>query len=151
MKTTIQNIVAINLIQWYKDSSTYERLSSLPLKIQWVLRKNMKVLEPISNTFNEFKDDLTKKRNEVWFVEGNGRCEKTTDDNGEEILKIKEECLEDFYKYDEELNKQIKEIVEEETEVDLQPMDIEELLELDNIDLNIDDLEMLNAFTLEGE
>ena len=92
----MKNIAAINLIQWYTENETQKRLASLPLKIQWTLRKNMKALEPIATDFNEFRDELNKKRNAEWFVEDNGKCDKTTDDNGEEVLKIKDEYLEEF-------------------------------------------------------
>ena len=151
MKTEIKNIVAINEIMWYNRPETKEKLEELPLKIQWTLRKNMKVLEPIVQNFNEFKESLAEQRNKKWFVEDNGKCEKIEED-GQELLKIKEEYIEEFNKYDNELNLQIRDIVMETTEVDLSKIDeIENFIDelSDDTKLTIEDLEMLEIFTLQ--
>lgn len=142
----MQTLEVINFINWYQKEDTQERLSTLPLKTQWKLLKNVKILEPIFNNFQEFRQDLINKRNETWFVEGNGKCEKITE-NGEEALRIKDEYLEEFHSSDDKLNNQIKEIVEEENELELFSIDIDQLVDsLENDDdckININDLQML--------
>ena len=97
MEKTIQTIVAINTVQWYSEAK--ERLATLPLKDQWAVFKNIKTLQPYYTDFENFKAELTQKRAADWFVEDNGKCEKVTDEEGKEVLKVKDEYLEDFYKY----------------------------------------------------
>lgn len=142
----MQTLEVINFINWYQKEDTQNRLSKLPLKTQWTLLKNVKILEPIFNNFQEFRQELINKRNEEWFVEGNGKCEKINE-NGEEALRIKDEYLEEFHNNDEQLNNQIKEIVEEENELELFSINIDKLIEsLENDEdckININDLQML--------
>ena len=78
MQIKITNIIAVSELEWY--NSKVEELKKLPVKTQWTIRKNMKVLEPISQEFMTFRQELEEKKNSEWFVEGNGKCEKKTDD-----------------------------------------------------------------------
>ncbi len=151
MKKVIENIVAINVVSWYQKEDTQTKLKSIPLKTQWVLLKNMKKIEPIAENFNKFRNDLNAQRNAAWFTEGNDKCERVTNENNQEVLQVKEEYLEEFYKYDEELNNQIKEIIEEEVEIEYTPINFEDLLNSDDIELNIVDLDMLSVFEEEEE
>lgn len=151
MKKEIKNLIAINEIMWYNKPDTKEKLEELPLKIQWTLYKNMKILEPIFQDFNNFRGSLAEQRNKKWFAEESDKCEQI-EENGEELLRIKEEYVEDFKKYDDELNTQIKNIVMETTEVDLFKIDeIENFINdlSEDTKLTIEDLEMLEFFTLQ--
>lgn len=148
----MKTLQIIELITWYQEEDTQKRLSTLPLKTQWLIRKNIKMIEPIYNNFNEFRNELIQKRNEEWFVEGNGKCDKTTSETGEEILKIKDRYLEKFNKYDDELNSQIIEIVDEDNALpDLNVIDVDALIEaVDNeCTLEINDLEALSLMGVE--
>lgn len=142
----MKTIEVINLMNWYQNDDTQNRLSTLPLKIQWTLRKNIKLLEPIFNNFNDFRNELIQKRNEEWFVEGNGKCEKIKE-NDEEMLRVKDEFIDEFHKSDNKLNEQIKEIINEENDLDFSLIDIDKLVDSiendeENCKINISDLEM---------
>lgn len=147
MNKTITNIIAVGEIEWYNKNQ--ETLKNLPLKLQWTIRKNMKALEPLAQEFLNFRQELEDKKNQEWFVEDNGKCEKTTDEDGNEVLKILDDKLEEFYAYNDKLNQQINEIALEEIEVDITPIDLEEIINYtdeNNIKFNMDDLEMLSIF-----
>ena len=124
MQIKITNIIAVSELEWY--NSKVEELKKLPLKTQWTIRKNMKVLEPISQEFMTFRQELEEKKTSEWFVEGNGKCEKKTDDEGNEMLQILDEYMDEFLKYNNDLNKQINEIAFEEVEVEVEVGEDEE-------------------------
>ncbi len=148
MNKTIMNIAAVNVIAWYTQDGTQEKLKKLPLKMQWVIRKNMRVLEPLSKEFTDFRDELVQKRNDEWFVEDNGKCEKVTKDD-QELLKIKEEYMDEFKEYEDSLNQQLNEIAIEENDVDLIPIILDDFVEAAdaaNSGIDIDDLDMLSVF-----
>lgn len=148
MNKTIMNIAAVNVIAWYTQDGTQEKLKKLPLKMQWVIRKNMRILEPLSKEFTDFRDELVQKRNDEWFVEDNGKCEKVTKDD-QELLKIKEEYMDEFKEYEDSLNQQLNEIAIEENDVDLIPIILDDFVEAAdaaNSGIDIDDLDMLSVF-----
>lgn len=143
----MKTIDVIDIMFWYQDENTKERLTTLPLKTQWILRKNIKLLEPIYNNFIEFRDELIKKRNEKWFVQDNGKCD-IVEEEGESILRIKEEYMEEFTKYEDELNSQIAEIIEEDNDIEkLMPIDVDTLIE--TVDENENKLEIKDLEALE--
>lgn len=147
MKITISNILAVSEIEWYNKQQ--EALKKLPLKTQWSIRKNMKALESFSQEFLNFRQDLEEQKTKEWFVEGNGKCEKTTDEDGNEILQILEDYMEDFLAYNNKLNQQINDIAFEEIEVEITPIDLEEIVDIidkEKIELNMDDIDMLSIF-----
>ena len=147
MKITISNILAVSEIEWYNNKQ--EILKSLPLKTQWTIRKNMKALESFSQEFLKFRQELEEQKTNEWFVEGNGKCEKTTDEEGNEILKILEDKMDEFVAYNNKLNQQINEIAFEEIEVEITPIDLEEIVNIidkEKIELNMDDIDMLSIF-----
>ena len=147
MKITISNILAVSEIEWYNNKQ--EILKSLPLKTQWTIRKNMKALESFSQEFLKFRQELEEQKTNEWFVEGNGKCEKTTDEEGNEILKILEDKMDEFVAYNNKLNQQINEIAFEEIEVEITPIDLEEIVDIidkEKLELNMDDIDMLSIF-----
>ncbi len=153
MKKTIINIAAVNVISWYNNDATQTKLKKLPLKMQWTMRKNMKALEPLAKEFGDFRDELIQKRNEEWFVEGNGKCEKVTrkDENGvdQELLQILPECQDEFAEYEQELNVQLSEIAAEENTVEITPIDLEQFVDVAdeyNTGIDMDDLDIISVF-----
>lgn len=147
MQIKITNIIAVSELEWY--NSKVEELKKLPLKTQWTIRKNMKVLEPISQEFMIFRQELEEKKTSEWFVEGNGKCEKKTDDEGNEMLQILDEYMDEFLKYNNDLNKQINEIAFEEVEVEIEEINLEDIVNYvdgKDIELNMDDIDMLSIF-----
>lgn len=153
MNKTIINLIAINEEAWYTRDDTQEKLKALPLKLQWRIRKNMKPLEIIAKEFKDFRTELEQKRNLEWFLEGNGKCKKITQENGEEVLQILDDCLDDFRKYEEDLNRQINEVIQEEATIEYTPIDLEEIIELvdsmEDMAFTMDDLDMLSIFEKE--
>ena len=153
MNKTIINLIAINEEAWYTRDETQEKLKALPLKLQWRIRKNMKPLETIAKEFQDFRAELEQKRNLEWFLEGNGKCKKITQENGEEVLQILDDCLDDFRKYEEDLNRQINEVIQEEATIEYTPIDLEEIIELvdsmEDTAFTMDDLDMLSIFEKE--
>ena len=153
MKKTVINIAAVNVISWYNNEDTQAKLKKLPLKMQWNIRKNMKALEPLAKEFGDFRDELIQKRNAEWFVEDNGKCEKVMqpDENGQEqeMLKIKDEFIEDFQAYENDLNQQLVEIMNEGNEVDFVPIDLEAFVDMaDAADagVDMDDVDVISIF-----
>ena len=153
MKKNIINIAAVNVISWYNNDDTRAKLKTLPLKMQWTLRKNMKALEPLAKEFGDFRDELVQKRNDEWFTEGNGKCEKFTqpdaDGNEQEMLRIKDEFMDDFRAYDEDLNRQLNEIMSEGNDIEYTPIDLEEFVEMAdaaNSGIDMDDIDIISIF-----
>lgn len=147
MQLKITNIIAVSTLEWYNQKT--EELKKLPLKTQWTIRKNMKILEPISQEFMNFRQELEEKKTSEWFVEGNGKCEKKTDEDGNEILKILDEYMDEFMSYNNDINQQINEIAFEEVEVEVNEIDLEDLvnyIDENKIDLDMDDIDMLSIF-----
>ena len=146
MNIKITNIIAVSEINWYNNQ---DELKNLPLKTQWAIRKNMKVLEPISKEFMNFRQELEEKKTNEWFVEGNGKCKKTTDDEGNEVLQILDEYMDEFTAYNDSLNQQINEIAFEEVEVEVDGIDLDEIvnyIDENDLKLNMDDIDMLSIF-----
>ena len=152
MKKTIMNIAAVNVISWYNNDDTRAKLKKLPLTTQWTMRKNMRALEPLAKEFGDFRDELVQKRNEEWFVEGNGKCEKVTrevDGQEQELLQILPDLQEEFAQYEQELNVQLNEIMVEENEVEITPIDLEEFVEMADeykTGIDMDDLDIISVF-----
>ena len=146
MKIKITNIIAVSEINWYNNQ---DELKNLPLKTQWAIRKNMKVLEPISKEFMNFRQELEEKKTNEWFIEGNGKCKKITDDEGNEILQILDEYMDEFTAYNDNLNQQINEIAFEEVEIEVDGIDLDEIvnyIDENDLKLNMDDIDMLSIF-----
>lgn len=150
-KKNIMTIQAVNFMAYYNREETKTRFSSLPLKIQWTLRKNAKELDKCAKDFEEFRNDLITKRNEDWFVEGNGKCEKYTqkNENGEdvEMLRITEEYMDEYKKYEDNLNSQLEDILREMNEITYTPIDLDDFVEkAEGTDITMDDVDMISMF-----
>lgn len=151
MTKDIQVIVCVNEIAYYNNAETKEKFAKLPLKTQWTIRKNMKELEKYSKEFEAFRDDLILKRNKEWFVEGNGKCEKYTqkNENGEdvEMLRITEEYMEEYNKYEMNMNLELQEILKESNEITFTPINLDDFIEqADGTGITMDDVDMISLF-----
>jgi len=147
MNIKITNIEAVSAVEWYNQ--TQEKLKELPLKVQWTIRKNIKALQPTHEEFNNFRAELDQKKNEEWFVEGNGKCEKVENEDGDEVLKILDDYIEEFVEYNNNLNQQLNEILVEETEYEVTPIDIEGIVDYideKEIEFDMNDIEVLTLF-----
>lgn len=141
----MKTIDAITIVEWYVKEETQKRLQTLPIKEQWVIRKNLKALESIVQNFNNFRNDLAQKRNEEWFNEKDGKCYKTKTDQGKDVLQIKDEYKDDLKAYDDKVNTEIFNILEENIDTNLTAINIDNLIEAvdNNCKIELIDLEML--------
>lgn len=151
MKKNIMMVHAVNFMTYYNNEDTKKKLSSLPLKMQWTIRKNVRELSKISQEFEDFRNDLIQKRNNEWFVEGNGKCERYTQKNanGEdvEMLRITEEYMDDYKKYEDDLNVQLEDILKEINEIDYTPIDMDDFIDkAEGTDITMDDVDMISIF-----
>lgn len=151
MTKDIQVIVCVNEIAYYNKEETKEKFGKLPLKTQWIIRKNMKELEKYSKEFEAFRDDLILKRNQEWFVDGNGKCEKYTqkNENGEdvEMLRIVEEYMEEYNEYEAKMNQELQEILIESNEVTFTPINLDDFIEqAEGTGITMDDVDMISLF-----
>ena len=151
MKKNIMMIQAVNFVSYYNNEETKKRLSSLPLKLQWTIRKNVKEISKLSKEFEDFRADLLQKRNEEWFVEGNGKCEKFTEktSNGEEreMLRITNEYIDEYKTYEKEINNQLEDILKEMNEITYTPIDLDDFVEkAEGTDITMDDVDMISMF-----
>lgn len=151
---TLQGIVALNMNTWYTSDETRKKLDKLPLKIQWTVRKNMKDFITATNEFNAFKEELIQKRNNKWFVEGNGKCEKyiQKDENNKEVemLRIIPEYMEEYLEYEHEINKSLQEILLEENNYTFTKIDLDTIVDASDekdAGITMDDLDMLSIFS----
>jgi len=155
---TLQGIVALNMDAWYAQDETIKKLDKMPLKFQWTLRKNMKHLSEVADEFKTFRDELIQKRNNEWFVEGNGKCEKSIEKNkdGEdvEMLKILPDHLDEFKQYEAEMNSSLQDILLEEEDYAFTEIDIESVIDASeekDAGIKMSDLDMLSLFTCDEE
>lgn len=151
MKKNIMMIQAVNFVSYYNNEETKKRLSSLPLKLQWTIRKNVKEISKLSKEFEDFRAELIQKRNEEWFVEGNGKCEKFTEKtpNGEEreMLRITNEYIDEYKIYENGINAQLEDILKETNEINYTPIDLDDFVEqAEGTDITMDDIDMISMF-----
>lgn len=151
MTKNIQVIACVNEIAYYNNEETKEKFNKLPLKTQWTIRKNMKELEKYSQEFESFRNDLITKRNEEWFVEGNGKCEKYTqkNENGEDIemLRIVPEYMDEYNEYETKMNLELQEILKETNEVTFTGINLDDFIEqADGTGITMDDVDMISLF-----
>lgn len=156
MTKDIQVVVCVNEITYYKNNDTQERLATLPLKLQWIIRKNMKELGKYSKEFNDFRNELIAKRNEEWFIEGNGKCERYTakNEDGEEteMLRIIDEYMEEYKKYEEDMNSQLQEILLESNEINITPIDMDDFIDkAEGTTITMNDVDMISLFDKNNE
>lgn len=150
----------------YMNAADQNRFKELPTKIRWNLKKNLEKFIPIAKRFEEFRTDLITELQQEWFTEDkteeSTRVVKDADGNSilnddgsertEVIKKIKSEYMEDFDKAVEDINKKLGEILAEEVELDISPIDVDGYVETmdENSLVTFDDLNVLSIFS-EGE
>ena len=158
MEIAVYNVTVMNILSWYNKEETRKKLNNLPLKLQWTIRKNMRAIEGAAKAFGEFREDLMRKRDEEWFTEGNGKCEKTmltdADGNEREGFKILDEYQDALKAYEDDINHQLSEIALEKNTFEVIPLNFDELVEIADecgADLNMDDIDVLSPFEDKNE
>lgn len=146
MTKTFTTLEILNICAWYKqlrDKDT-KPLNILPLKVQWTLKKNISALTPISDNFIEFQTSAEEGLKSKYI--GDDKSFDDTDENGNQVRKVKDEFLPEFQNEVNELNQKIQEILDETNEIELTPINVDAFI--DNLDpestaLTVDDLEVL--------
>ena len=70
-------------------------------------------------------------------------------ENGEdvEMLRITEEYMDEYKKYEDDLNSQLEDILKEVNEVKYTPIDLDDFIEkADGTDITMDDVDMISMF-----
>ena len=153
MQIKVSNIAAVNILSWYNNEDTINNFKKMPLKIQWLIRKNMHAVENSVQSYAEFHNEILQTRNKEWFVEGNGKCKKVVikkDGKDVETLKILDKYMEEYREYDKKLTEQLDKIAQEENTIEVQELDIDSFIEASDAcsaSFSADDLEALMLFT----
>ena len=153
MTKTFTTIDIVTICAWYKECREKEEkpLNDLPLKTQWLLKKNITALQPIAESFMTFRDENEKNVQAKYMDDEHS--EESTDENDNPIRKIREKYQEDFSKDLNEINMKLSEIALEENSVDIEFLNIEALIDdlPEHTSLTIDDLEILNFMDKEDK
>lgn len=146
MEKSFSTLEIINIVAWYKQARENEKkpLSELPLKWQWILKKNISAMNTVAENFNSFRDEAEKSLREEFATDEKSIID--TDENGQEIRRVKDEFLSDFQEKTNEFNKRLGEIIAEMNTIEITTINIDELIDSvgDTSNLTIDDLDILS-------
>ena len=146
MKKVFTTLEVLNICAWYKQARENEKkpLNSLPLKVQWTLKKNITAMTPTADNFTnlqkEAEDDLRAR------YMGDDKSYADKDEQGQDIRKIKDEFMDEFQKEVMDMNTKLNDILSETVEIELAPINIDKLLDEigdKETSLSVDDLEIL--------
>lgn len=145
MTKNFTTLEILNIVAWYKQARESEKkpLNSLPLNIQWNLKRNIEKLTPIVESFNSFRDELDTQLQTEYSTDE--KSYDTTDEEGNQIRKIKEEYFEDFRAKTDELNQKLNEILFNSNEVSISTVNLDKVFNEETFtDLTMDDLDILS-------
>ena len=126
---TIQKIVALNEIAWYdKEKDSYTGLSNMA---RFNLKRNMKTLREIADSFYEFRNEEDTKIREKFTTDEVSEEKMIKDENGNDVpgRVVKDEYLDDLKKAQEEAQAKLNEILMDTEEVDLYVINLEDEIE----------------------
>ena len=156
---TFTNEQVFNITSWYKkmrgDEATKHKFDCLPFKMQFALRSNIKTLEDAIQPFEEMIKDYKTQLQSEFFTED--KTVKVTDENGAEMLKLKDEYLKEYVMRGNELQEKLNEVSNDQISLNLACYDMESIL--DNLDddaieksgMDVDDFAMLEFMKIEEE
>jgi len=147
----------------YMNAADQNRFKELPTKIRWNLKKNLEKFVPVAKRFEEFRTELITELQQEWFTEDKTEegTRVVTDNNGNAILnedgsektevikKIKSEYMDEFDKAVDDINKKLGEILSEEVDIDISPIDVDGYVDSmdDDSSITFDDLNVLSVFS----
>ena len=146
MKKVFTTLEVLNICAWYKQARENEKkpLNSLPLKVQWTLKKNITAMNTIAENFTnlqkEAEDDLRNR------YMGDDKSYADKDEQGQDIRKIREEYMSSFQKEVNDMNMKLNDILMETVELELSPINVENIVnEIGDKEtaLSVEDLEIL--------
>lgn len=126
---TIQKIVALNEIAWYdKEKDSYTGLSNMA---RFNLKRNMKTLREIADSFYEFRNEEDAKIREKFTTDEVSEEKMIKDENGNDVpgRVVKDEYLDDLKKAQEEAQAKLNEILMDTEEVDFYVINLEDEIE----------------------
>lgn len=149
---TFSTLEIINIIAFLNNNVKEEQMKELPTKFRWNLKKNTDKLMPIARRFEEFRDDLVKELQDIYFTDEKSYeyTETKRDDNGNPVLKsdgteettsmrkVKDEYMDEYNGAIKELNTKLQEILVEKNDVEINAMDLDNLVEMLPDDTSID-------------
>ena len=144
---TIQKIVALNEIAWYdKEKDSYTA--------RFNLKRNMKTLREIADSFYEFKNEEDAKIREKFTTDEMSEEKMIKDENGNDVpgRVVKDEYLDDLKKAQEEAQAKLNEILMDTEEVNLYIINLEDEVErADEKGIEIPDsvMDMISLFDSE--
>ena len=148
MNITLTTLDVISVVTWYKNIREKEEkpLSELPMKTQWAIKKNMDKLNPISQSFFNFREEAENELRQEYATDEKSE-DIVNEETGKTTRQVKAEYMEDYQNKINELNIKLTEIVAEKNDIDLDIIDLDTVIE-ENGDkfknLTIDDLDIIN-------
>jgi len=128
MKKEFYNIEVVNVVAAINEIlGNAEKVKDIPIKVRWALKKNMSVLSPTVQNFEEFRQELIKELQEEYFNEDKSHVE--TDDEGREIRKVNDEFMDEYNDKVQELNNKLQELLGEKSEYDIHTIDMDSFVE----------------------
>ncbi len=146
MKKALTTLEVLNIGAWYKQARESEKkpLNSLPLKVQWILKKNMTVLNPIIENFTNLQKEAEDELRNNYISDEKSFADKDAD--GNDIRKIKDEYMSEFQDEVADMNSKLNDILMEVTEIEFSPIDVDKILDEigdKETPLTVEDLEIL--------
>lgn len=162
MKRSFMTAEIFNIVSYFSKMPN-EKMTALPTKMRWYIRKNLTRFAPIAKDFEEFRNDIIKDIQTEYFGEEKSEeimqdvvgqdGQPVRDGEGnivtERARKVKDEFLDEYRKKLEEVNAKLNEIAVEKQEIEIDEIDLDGFVETmpeDSI-ITYDDLDMLSAFT----
>ena len=141
----------ININGWYNQvRADKNKLNGLSVPTLWALRKNMKKIAEIVESFNDLKASLEKELQEEFFNDEKSEETMIKGEDGEDTpaRKVKDEYFTAYQNKINELNGKLNELATTKESYEFTPIDMEKEIERLNADCNLDmdDLDMLSVF-----
>lgn len=150
MEKTLKVLECININEWYNKMRQEKKLDGLTVKTLWALRKNMKKIQDVVDSFNEFKEGLENDLKAEFFTEEKSEDSTMKNENDEDvsIKKIKEEYMGEYQSKVEEINDKLRTLVYTDESLTFSPIDMEQEVERigEECILDMDDLDVLSIF-----
>lgn len=165
VEKNLKLVEIINICEWYKNFK--EKAKVLPIRDQWNLLSNIKVIQSDVDNFFNFKNDMEESIRDDFFNSDKSydTQQAMVDEKGNPILdadgnitmqnirKIKDEYIKDYDDVCNKSNLEINHLLSQESTYCFRPIDMESLVDkLENIDtIDINDLDMISFCMAEVE
>lgn len=165
IEKTLKLIEVINICEWYK--SFKEKAKVLPIRDQWNLLSNIKVIQPDADNFFSFKSELEESIKDDFF--SGEKCyeaqQAVSDENGnpvldddgnvvmQNVLMLKDKYSKEYEEVCNKSNLEINHLLGQDNTYAFKSIDMEALVDkLEDIDtVDINDLDMISFCMAEVE